>query len=178
MKSCLLMSLVLMLCATRSSSAAANYMQGHGRVNLHGTIVEKACAIAVESVDQTINFGPVNISNVFNRRQAAIKAMKIRLVDCQLTSPKSNQVRLNQFRVTFDGDNNGQGIDVQGTAKGLMLVISDAKGNRVLPGRALPPLDITPGDMVLNYELQLERNNQPMKAGDFTAFVKYKIDYY
>lgn len=42
----------------------SNSLQGEGRVNMQGSIIDTACAIAVESREQTIDMGITPLSEI------------------------------------------------------------------------------------------------------------------
>lgn len=162
---------------TIDASAGAPMAQGRGRVNMQGAIVDTACAIAVESRDQTIDMGTVPLAEIQRNGKGRSKPFAIQLVNCVIERP-SGKPDWRQFQVTFDGDADGTLFGVRGEATGLALQIIDYMGNIAIPGNPLPAGDIVPGSMQLNYTLRLVTNNRRLKSGDYFSAIRFKLDYF
>lgn len=147
-----------------------------GRVNMQGAIIDTACAIAVESREQTIEMDAIPLADIVRDGQGGKKKLSIELVNCTIERPGKDHWR--QFQVTFDGDVEGSLFGVRGAASGIALQIIDVKGNIAKPGEPLPPVDIKPGDMQLNYTLKLVANSHALKAGDYFSAIRFKLDYF
>lgn len=162
---------------TAFAAQAAGSVQGWGRVNMQGAIINTACAIAVESRDQTVDMAVVPLADIIRDGQSQIKPFVIELVNCTLERA-NNMPGWKQFQVTFDGDAEGSLFGVHGDASGIALQISDAAGNIATPGHPLPRGDIIPGDMRLNYALKLVANSHALKSGDYFSVIRFKLDYF
>ncbi|OKB67959.1 pilin [Serratia marcescens] len=158
------------------ATQAANSVQGWGRVNMQGSIIDTACAIAVESREQTIDMEVVPLAEIIRDGQGHSKPFSIELVNCILE--RAGKEDWKQFQVTFDGDADGGLFGVRGDASGIALQIVDPYGNIAIPGRPMPLHDIVPGNMQLNYTLKLVANNHALKAGDYFSSVRFKLDYF
>jgi len=158
------------------SAQAGSAVQGWGRVNMQGSIIDAACAIAVESREQTIDMGVTPLAEIQRDGRGASKPFSIKLVNCVLERPGKEDWR--QFQVTFDGDGEGEAFGVSGDASGVALQITDEHGNVALPGRPLPLRDISPGAMQLDYTLKLVANRHALKSGDYTSSIRFKLDYF
>lgn len=137
---------------------AMGAVQGWGKVNMQGAIIDTACAIAVESRDQTIDMDVVPLADIIRDGQGQVKSFAIELVNCTLERANSPGVNgksadWKQFQVTFDGDAEGALFGVRGDASGVALQISDVSGNIATPGTPLPLENIIPGDMRLDSRL-------------------------
>lgn len=157
---------------------AGSAIQGWGRVNMQGAIIDTACAIAVESRYQTVDMDIVPIADIIRDGQSQIKTFAIELVNCTLERANNKLPDWKQFQVTFDGDAEEGLFGVRGEASGIALQITDAAGNIATPGYPMPRGDIIPGDMRLNYALKLVANNHAPKAGDYFSAVRFKLDYF
>jgi type 1 fimbria pilin len=158
------------------SAYAASDLAGWGRVNMQGSIIDTACAIAVDSREQSIDMGVIPMADIIRDGQGRSKPFSIDLVDCVLG--RLGKEDWKQFQVTFDGDKEGGLFGVRGRASGVGLQISDSLGNIASPGKVLPFVDIIPGSMQLNYSLKLVANNHALKPGDYFSSIRFKLDYF
>ena len=153
--------------------------QGHGRVNMHGLIVDSPCAIAVESRDQTIEMNTVPLGKIIRDGAGSYKSFSIRLVNCVLHSTVPNKPDWTRFQVTFDGPvTDGDLFALNGDARGLGLEIADTAGNRVQPGVPVPAAALQPGTLSLDYNLRLMGNHQKLRSGAYYTTVRFKLDYF
>ena len=157
---------------------AIGSVQGWGRVNMQGAIIDTACAIAVESRDQTIDMEVVPLADIIRDGQGRTKPFAIELVNCTLERANKNSPDWKQFQVTFDGDAEGDLFGVRGEASGIALQISDAAGNIATPGHPLPFEHLIPGNMKLDYAMKLVANSHALKAGDYFSAIRFKLDYF
>jgi type 1 fimbria pilin len=160
------------------TSQAANIAQGWGRVNMQGAIIDTACAIAVESRDQTIDLGIVPVADIIRDGHGRSKPFTIELVNCELEREGNKLPDWKNFQVTFDGDSEGALFGVQGDASGVALQINESSGHAAIPGSPLPLRNITPGAMQLNYTMKLVANNHALKAGNYFSSIRFKLDYF
>ncbi|MBC3252359.1 type 1 fimbrial protein [Serratia fonticola] len=155
---------------------AADGLTGWGRVSMQGSIIDTACAIAVDSREQSIDMGVIPLADIIRDGQGYSKPFSIRLISCVLD--RSNNESWKHFQVTFDGDPEGDLFGVHGGASGVGLQISDSLGNIASPGKALPLMEILPGDRQLNYSMKLVANNHALKSGDYFSSIRFKLDYF
>nr|WP_314424079.1 fimbrial protein [uncultured Erwinia sp.] len=170
--------LILLLNMGAVSQAGPTENQGWGRVRMTGSIVDAACAIDINSTDQTIDMGPVPVSRVIKGSYGIRKKLSINLVNCILSKDKTEPGKWRYFTITFDGVNDDGLFSVEGDAKGIAIKIIDDNGNIARPGESLPSENIESGSMALNFSLQLVSNNQELHAGEFNSIIKFKMDYY
>lgn len=164
--------LLVMAFAARSSPFQGN----HGRVGMQGSVVDAACAIAVESREQTIDMGAVPLSDIIRNGQGRSKDFAIKLINCVLEGPGNKSWR--QFRIVFDGEADGALFGVHGKASGVGIQITAADGNIIAPGRIVPATGIVPGDMLLNYTLKLVADRHTLKSGNYSSAIRFRLDYF
>ncbi|XTZ38509.1 fimbrial protein [Salmonella enterica] len=153
--------------------------QGHGRVNMHGLIIDTPCAIAVESRDQTIDLSTVPVGEIIRDGAGPAISFQIRLVNCLLKPLTPNKPDWSRFQVTFDGAvTDGQLFALNGDARGLGLVIDDPAGHRIVPGVPTRFAALQAGSMNLGYTLRLVSNHQKLRAGAYSTSIRFKLDYY
>jgi type 1 fimbria pilin len=155
---------------------AAGGMAGWGRVNMQGSIIDTACAIAVDSREQSIDMGVIPLADIIRDGQGRSKPFSIDLVNCVLERPGNADWKY--FQVTFDGDPEGALFGIRGGASGVGLQISDSLGNIASPGKVLPFVDTVPGSMQLNYSLKLVANNHALIPGDYFSSIRFKMEYF
>ncbi|MCM2651954.1 fimbrial protein [Serratia marcescens] len=158
------------------SVLADENIAGWGRVNMQGSIIDTACAIAVNSREQTIDMGVLPLSDIIRDGQGRSQPFSIDLVNCITERPGKEGWK--KFKVTFDGEANGGLFGVNGDASGVAVQIIDTQGNVAMPGKAMSPVDIIPGDSQLNYAMRLVANNHALKSGDYLSSIRFKLDYF
>lgn len=163
---------------TSQTTRAEPSIQGWGQVNMQGAIIDTACAIAVESRDQTIDMGVVPLSDIRRDGYGKSRPVAIHLVNCVIDRTDAKLPDWKQFQVTFDGDAEGELFGVQGEASGVALKISDKAGNIATPGNPLPLRDLISTSMQLNYTLKLVSNSHTLKSGDYFSSIRFKLDYF
>lgn len=153
--------------------------QGHGRVNMQGSIIDTPCVIDVESRDQSIVMATIPVGLIMRHGQGPTQPFSIRLENCTLTPKLPNKPDWSKFSITFDGPvSDGRLFAVNGEGKGVGLQIADDAGNMVLPRQAQPSSFLQSGTMTLNYTLRLVANHQTLHAGPYRAAIRFKLDYY
>ncbi|HAT3683684.1 TPA: fimbrial protein [Serratia marcescens] len=157
---------------------AISAVQGQGRVNMQGAITEAACAIATESREQIINMETLPLSDIYRDGKGRTVPFSIELINCILERADKTLPDWKQFQVTFDGYAEGEMFGIEGGVSGVGLVITDAGGNRAMPGKPLPPGDLRQGNYRLDYAMTVTANNQPLKTGHYFSSVRFKMDYY
>ncbi|CUZ93714.1 PAP fimbrial minor pilin protein precursor [Serratia marcescens] len=167
--------LLLLICFAGKAISA---VQGQGRVNMQGAIIDTACAIATESREQIIAMGITPVADIVRDGRGKEVPFSIELINCVLERADNNLPDWRQFQVTFDGHNDGGMFSVNGDVSGLAIRITDSTGNIARPGMPLPALDILPGNYRLNFSMMLVSNKQVLKAGSYFSSVRFKMDYY
>lgn len=143
---------------------------------MQGSIIDTACAIAVDSREQSIDMGVIPVSDIIRDGQGRRTNFSIHLIDCVLE--RQGTEGWNYFQVTFDGDSEAGLFGVHGDISGVGLEISDGLGNIALPGKALSFVDITPGNLRMDYSLRLVANNRAVKSGNYFSSIRFKLDYF
>lgn len=164
---------LLMLLPGQSSQAA-----GWGQVNMQGAVIETACAIDTDSLDQTIDMSVIPLSQIIRDGEGGKYPFSIRLVNCVLDRVDDRLPKWRRFQVTFDGRVDNELFGVDGPARGVALQIVDSYGNIIKPGMPSPYLDISEGNKELKYSLRLVSNKQTLRSGEYTSTIRFKMDYY
>lgn len=169
MASCLLTPLSLQL---RGAQAAHDF--GHGRVTMQGAIIDTACAL--EERDQVVELGMSTTGEILHSGQGPAREFSLHLVGCSLQHVPANKPDWARFQVTFDGLRDGTLFGVTG-ASGIGVRITDDSGHVAVPGEPMPFQPLHPGQITLNYRLQVMPDHRPLRAGDYRAAIRFKVDY-
>lgn len=167
-----------LLSALFSVTATADTFLGRGRVVMEGSIIETACAIEMSSREQVIEMITVPASQIAHDGQGIAKPFVIRLINCTLPRFDPTMPDWQAFRVTFDGLKDGALLGIEGEARGVGLQIKDQSGNIALPGVAMPLAELSSGDKLLQYTVNLLPNHQILRAGEYRSTLRFKMDYY
>lgn len=154
---------------------------GHGTVSMNGEIVDTACAISMESKEQSIDMGILPLGVIRSQGEGDYRDVDIYLVNCDLGKserPGKPAEQWSVLRMTFDGESENGLFQVFGEASGVGIYMQDENNRQVIPGDALPEQEIFPGTMHLRYKLKLVSNNQPLRAGTYQSTIRFKVDYY
>ncbi|CAI1194277.1 fimbrial protein [Serratia liquefaciens] len=168
----------ILLAQLDSKVNAANPSPEWGRVNMQGSIIDTACAIAAGNREQSIDMDTVPMADIIRDGQGMIRTFSVELIHCELSRSDPKLPDRRHFQVTFDGDAERGIFGVSGEAKGIALEITDSLGNKAMPGVPLPMVEIMPGTMKLDYTIKLVSNNHRLKPGGYTSAIRFKLDYY
>lgn len=159
--------------------------QGDGVVTLGGTVIDSACGLESSSVDQTIEMASEPIGRLLRDGQGQAQSFQLRLINCSLSRPDpmrpgESLPDWEHLRVTFDGatDRGGRSFAAFGGSQGVAFHIEDAAGEACMPGKQMGLYPIVEGSMTLNYTVRLMGNGVPLLAGDHTAAVRFKLEYF
>lgn len=170
-----LLALLVILAGNRTCAMG---LQGWGRVSLQGAILESACAIDTQSLDQSIEMAILPVSQVIRDGGGTLQPFYIRLINCRLTHLDPSLPDWSTFQITFDGLGEEGLFGVEGQAKGVALQITDDNGHIARPGEPMPAGRLTGENMQLQYALQLVANYNSLRAGNYTSAIRFKMEYY
>lgn len=156
--------------------AANTIAQESAHFTMQGSIVDTACAIDIDSYNQSIDLGVLPISLFRNQGQGQPQHFYIRLIGCQLTSYEGEYWKT--FEISFDGPTNDDFFVLSGSAKGIALSLFDMNGNVIFPGKNLKKQKIQVGNNTLNYQLRLVADNTPLRVGNYQTAIRFKLNYY
>ncbi|HEM7146930.1 TPA: type 1 fimbrial protein [Providencia stuartii] len=167
-------SLVLGLCIAVSTGAVSEVIKG--KIALSGSILDTPCAIAMDSIDQSIDLGIIPISVLKQWGESPRLPFTIHLMGCRLHSSVGNAWQT--FTITFDGPTDNNGFAVYGQASGISLVLENRAGQRIQPGVPLQEDTIVMGNRTLEYAIKMVSSSASYQLGDFETTLRFKLDYY
>ncbi|MDI6426009.1 fimbrial protein [Cronobacter dublinensis] len=150
----------------------------NGRVSMQGSIVSKACDIAMESRYQSIEMPGESINVIRRAGEGVTQPFSIHLVNCTFDTGEPESAPWQFLQVTFDGADEDGLFQVTGEAGGVALEIASKNGEEIHPGQPLPYTEISTDDIKLDYELRLKMNHEMLRPGNYSSVIKYRIDYF
>ncbi|EJA7646450.1 fimbrial protein [Escherichia coli] len=151
----------------------------HGRASFKGQVIAPACTLAMEDTWQAIDIGETPVRGLQNSFSGPEKRFRLRLRNCELAGTGKRVYTASRVRVTFDGlqGETPDKFSLTGRAEGINLQILDNQGYPARVGKVMPPLLLNGNEDGLDYTLRVVRNGQPLKAGDYYAALRFKVDY-
>lgn len=146
-----------------------------GRVNMQGEILESACTIDVNSLDQTIDMGNIPASSIRNNNENNTKEFEIKLIDCRWGTETQNN--LQSIDISFTGLSENNYFLLDGEAQGIYLELISSTGNKILPGKTIAFEHDFSREALAKYRFKLLADGQPLKPGSFHAIVHFNISY-
>ncbi|HBA9710780.1 TPA: type 1 fimbrial protein [Escherichia coli] len=165
----------LIVCAVAmgifSFNASAN---GQGVVNFKGSVIDAPCSIAVDSADQTIDFGQISKAHLEASGISAKKDLDIKLLNCTTTT-------LSSVSVAFSGATEQGNTKELATAggTGTAIVISEPGGDNVgFDNTKGGDRILQDGDTTLRYSTWVKKaNGATLAEGAFTAVANFSLSY-
>ncbi|HGG2530451.1 TPA: fimbrial protein [Escherichia coli] len=151
----------------------------HGRASFKGEVIAPACTLAMEDTYQAIDMGITPVRDLQDSFSGLEKRFRLRLRNCELAGTGKRVYTASRVRVTFDGlqGETPDKFSLTGQAEGINLQILDNQGYPARVGKVMPPLLLNGNEEGLDYTLRVVRNGQPLKAGDYYAALRFKVDY-
>jgi type 1 fimbria pilin len=151
----------------------------HGRASFKGEVIAPACTLAMEDTYQAIDMGITPVRDLQDSFSGPEKRFRLRLRNCELAGTGKRVYTASRVRVTFDGlqGETPDKFSLTGQAEGINLQILDNQGYPARAGKVMPPLLLNGNEEGLDYTLRVVRNGQPLKAGDYYAALRFKVDY-
>lgn len=151
----------------------------HGRASFKGEVIAPACTLAMEDTYQAIDMGITPVRDLQDSFSGPEKRFRLRLRNCELAGTGKRVYTASRVRVTFDGlqGETPDKFSLTGQAEGINLQILDNQGYTARVGKVMPPLLLNGNEEGLDYTLRVVRNGQPLKAGDYYAALRFKVDY-
>lgn len=179
---------VLALVASLGMSSFAHAAvkdQGHGKVTFNGAIIDAACSIAPESIDQTVDLGQISKVALKDSGTSTPRNFEIKLENCEFSESEPNKVQVTFSGMAANGSNDLLGIT--GTAKGAGVSIQDASGTKIKLGEPTKAQELQNGNNTLLFSAYLqgegttgtgeEAVNAEIVPGDFTAVTDFTLAY-
>ncbi|ECZ5471650.1 type 1 fimbrial protein [Salmonella enterica subsp. houtenae serovar 44:z36,[z38]:-] len=171
----------VVLTALMTVSSGCWALRLDGRTTMSGEVLASACTIALSDRFQTVSMGDLTLREFHRGGERPVRDLVIHLDNC-LTSGMNEMFRKIDppVRVRFDGIRGREPwmFQTQGEAKGVALMLRDERQEIVYPGEYLPAqYQKAYNQQVLKYRIELVPDGERLTAGDYSAVLRFNIDY-
>ncbi|EGQ9299077.1 type 1 fimbrial protein [Vibrio parahaemolyticus] len=160
-----------------SASVFAADDAGHGVVNFTGAIIDSACSISPESMDQTVNMGLISSALLESNGETPIRPFSVHLESCSTETAKAATITFNGHSDSVDTKR----LAISGTGKGAAIALVNQHDNSEIElGTKTSAISLVEGDNVLKLGAKLVSNlgeEEKATAGEFTATTNFIISY-
>lgn len=183
-KTILAISMAYMIAGAGAAYAApgAGNTQGAGQVTFQGTVVDAPCGISPDSIDQTVDFGPVSKALLDANGTSVVKPLDIKLVNCTFAAATGGKQPAKKVKVAFNGTTvTGQAKEL-GTSggTGTAIVVSGQNGTSVsFDGSDGVEQPINTGSNSLHYSAWVKKatGSTSVTEGAFSAVANFTLTY-
>ncbi|EPF17720.1 Fimbria A protein precursor [Cedecea davisae] len=170
--------IVLAMAMSSAMIAGANAAdQGHGKITFEGTVIEAACSINPDSLDQTVSLGSIARHQLLSGGKSTPRDFSIKLEDCDAKIGSNAEV-------TFNGPagDQGEGLDktfaTTGVAAGTVgVVITQAGGVIVEPNKPATAIALNDGENELAFQAYAQGGTTTVATGAFSATANFVMNY-
>ncbi|WP_336219258.1 fimbrial protein [Citrobacter amalonaticus] len=148
-----------------------------GRVNINGSILSSACDIDTGDSYQEITMPKETRGHIKRAGTGEPQDFSIQLTNCSLDSPDES-AGWQYLNIIFDGDDDEGFFRVSGNAGGVALQLQDSHGEIIHPGKSVPWRQTSVADNRLNYQFRLRNTMRSLVVGDYSAIIRYRIEYF
>lgn len=148
-----------------------------GRVSMNGAIISSACDIDTGDGYQSIAMPSETRTHIKRTGEGEPQDFSIRLTNCALDSLEE-PAAWQYINITFEGDEDTGMFRVQGNAGGVALELLDSDGVIIHPGKAVSWQQESVADNRLNYRIRLKNTMRDLVVGDYSAIIRYRIEYF
>lgn len=174
-------ALVLVLGMASVGAQAAYDNQGQGKVNFVGAIVDAACSISPDTVNQTVELGQVAAHVLEDGGQSTKAPFQIKLENCALAkaSDTTRAATAKQVSITFTGTSDTKAPEMLALegANGAGVVIVNNEDKPVKLGVAESAQDLVEGTNLLKFGAFLKGDGADIRTGDFTSVANFTLSY-
>ncbi|CAI2092119.1 Fimbria A protein precursor [Serratia fonticola] len=147
-------------------------------MTVSGSIIktQTSCAIAPESIDQTVTLGQVADAALLENNgsgKSTVQRFNIQLEDCEVSGG-------NSVTVTFVGVEGKEGrLGITGTASGASVALADGSGNVLELGKPSKSISLQNGNNILPFTVYLQGDGVPgnIQAGDYQAATGFMLNF-
>ncbi|EDD5390498.1 hypothetical protein BSW63_22860 [Salmonella enterica subsp. enterica serovar Enteritidis] len=171
----------LILFCLLAISTATRAISLDGRAVMSGEVLASACSIALSDRFQSVSMGDLTLRDFHRGVERPTRDLIIHLDNC-MTSGMNVMLRkmAPPLRVRFDGLRGHKPwmFRTLGKAKGVALMLRDERQELVHPGEYLSAeYQKSYNQQVLKYRIELVPDGDHFIPGDYSAVLRFNIDY-
>lgn len=168
---------VAMSSAMVMGAAHAASQGGHGTVTFRGEIIDSACSITPDTIDQTVQMGEISNKVLANGGSSTPRDFNIKLENCDISGLKDKTVT-----PTFTGTASTANPDllaIAGTASGASIALTQDNSKPIKLGEPAQPFSIRDGNNTLHFAAYLKGDgaSTAVVPGDFSAVANFTLEY-
>lgn len=148
-----------------------------GRVSMNGAIISSACDIDTGDGYQSIVMPSETRTHIKRSGEGEPQDFSIQLTHCSLDSLEE-PAAWQYINIIFEGDEDTGMFRVNGNASGVALELRDRNGTIIHPGQAVSWQQESVEDNRLDYQIKLKNNMRDLVVGDYSAIIRYRIEYF
>lgn len=148
-----------------------------GRVSMNGAIISSACDIDTGDGYQTIAMPVETRAHIKRTGEGELQDFSVRLTNCALDSYEQ-PTAWQYINIIFEGDEDEGMFRVNGSTSGVALELLSRSGTVIHPGKAMSWQQTSVKDNQLDYKIRLKNNMRSLVVGDYTAIIRYRIEYF
>lgn len=166
-------SLIITSSIFNLAHAQFNYHQG--QLNMYGEILESACTIDINSLDQTIDMGSITLDSIKNINEESSKEFEIKLISCRWGN--ETESNLTSIDISFTGLYENDSFLIEGDAKGIRLGLESSSGKKIHPNQVIVFEHEFSKEVLSKYHFKLLPDGGPLIPGSFNSIVYFNISY-
>ncbi len=184
MKKVFLTVLVASACSVAASSAFAIELPSTstavsgGTINFEGRVVDAACSIAADSMDQTVVLSQVRTAKLSTAGETAGQKtpFSIQLEDCDTTVSTNASI---VFNGSQDSDLAGSLANLAGagSASNVALKLYDSEGNELAVGDQSAAAELIDGSNTIPFSVDYVATKEAATAGKVSATATFNVIY-
>ncbi|GMQ36280.1 fimbrial protein [Enterobacter asburiae] len=148
-----------------------------GRISMDGSIISSACDINTGDGYQEISMPGETRGHIKRTGEGEPQDFSIQLTHCAL-DPSAEPASWQYINIIFDGQDEDGLFRVSGNASGIALELKDSQGNVIHPGKPTPWQQSTVTNNRLDYRFTLKNTVRNLVVGDYSAIIRYRIEYF
>ena len=147
------------------------------KIHVTGSVIDTACSVDMDSIDQSVNLGTLPLSTVIDQAHQPDKKFSVRLDNCSLARHDGGN-DFKGFSINFMGTGDDGMFLLSGKARGVALEIKDYNGQIIHPGIAVNTHKLENGNITMDYYINIISNGEKLNPGDYSGNIEYRLDYY
>lgn len=150
-----------------------------GDIIMHGELIEASCTIDPNSRDLWIDFGEISAREITPEANLLVsKQFQVKLIGCTLPSADKGSASRSQITIMGTSVDSDKLLRVNGKSEGFGIQLRDYHGEILSLNTKMPDYTLLEGRDSLNFTAILIAYQKNIKAGEFAATLRFRMDYF